>query len=139
MKPSRNQPHKLTPETPLTPGEVDTLIRLMIRHELSVYQRLYAVGLTSPGKNGRPFGVQLDPEHSACVRVTPQGWSGYAFSVPARDVLSVVERAEALYAVLEQPLKHPLACCPVAEVAPCVCDVSFRCAVHGGKCHGSHD
>jgi hypothetical protein len=30
-------------------------------------------------------------------------------------------------------------CCPKADVVPCVCEVSFRCPDHGGRCFGSHD
>ncbi len=30
-------------------------------------------------------------------------------------------------------------CCLKAEVVPCMCEVSFTCPDHGGRCFGSHD
>jgi hypothetical protein len=45
----------------------------------------------------------------------------------------------ASYAYQEVQIIAGNKCCPKAEVVPCVCEVSFRCPDHGGRCVGSHD
>jgi hypothetical protein len=109
---------------------------------LSVWQRLYAVGLTVPGANASPFEVRRSQEHSACLEILPAGYPHYQFLYrPMDDVETVVPKAEALLEAINagKALCHHRACCPVAVVSPCVCTISFSCKVHGAQCYGSHD
>ena len=139
----RNRRHpELVPAPQVPDKQITAATSVLTAQELSIYQQLYKIGLTSPGGGG-PLAVKRSIEHLACIRVFPfpehQEW-GFLVT-PADDPASVVPKAEALFSAINEKrsLVHSLACCPLAEVADCVCTASFKCAVHGSHCHGSHD
>ena len=37
------------------------------------------------------------------------------------------------------PINRDQPCCAKAKQVSCVCRVSYQCADHGTRCHGSHD
>lgn len=110
---------------------------------LAVYQRLYKVGLTSPGKGGWPFEARISVEHLACIEIVNKIEPKFNFLLgPHDDIESVVPKCEAIFASInggETGLAGSKACCSLAKTRFCVCDASFECPVHGITCHGSHD
>lgn len=140
----RNQRHPDLVPVPMPPREkLNAALLVMDQQQLAVYQRLYRIGLTSPGIDGTPFAVRRSLEHSGCVEVSPHRYPQYRFLVlPNGDDADLAGRkAEALFQAINLglPKKDPRACCPVAEITGCVCTISFKCLVHGARCHGTHD
>mgnify|MGYP001601445052 CR=1 FL=1 len=141
----RNHRHPLTPMDPPTDQAIMDACRVLTNQQLAVYQRLYAVGLTSPGSPAAPFEVQRSLTHLACLEVSlhqQYGASGYLFVIPpGADLESIVAKCERIITAVEtnqQPVS-PHACCPLATFRHCVCAISFQCELHGTKCYGTHD
>lgn len=140
----RKNARNLTPATPVCDKALSKAWKILNQQHLSVYQRLYAVGLTcaAPYGQGFPFVVERDPQAMMTIRVYPYGYESYGFWVrTAAEVETVVAKAESLFQALTQGKErvHALACCPLATYNNCVCHVSFRCDIHGFQCHGTHD
>lgn len=148
----RNRRHTLTPTDPPDYQALVDACRILSQQQLAVYQRLYAVGLTSPGHPASPFEVQRSSKHEACLEVSlnlglsilgaPLTLSGYTFLVrPGDNLNDIVPKCELIIKAVEadQQFVHTLACCPLATFRPCVCAVSFTCELHGVHCYGTHD
>lgn len=136
----------LQPVEPPNRDAISSAIGILRQQELAVYQRLFREGLTSPSMAspilGAPFDVRRDPLFASFVRITPKGYAQWAFKLgPLDDIGTALPKAEALFAAINEGRQpcHSLACCPLAVKIPCVCIASFNCALHGSKCHGSHD
>lgn len=118
--------------------------RVLNDHALAVYQILYANGLALPGDGGQ-FVISRDSPLKGgsvgnFVRVSlARDNSGYSFLV--RTPEEAFEKAGWVLAAVEAKKQKVgfRACCPLAEHTPCVCVESFKCPLHGGQCHGSHD
>ena len=133
---------RLTPASRVAVRDVMAACNVLNAQQLSIYQRLYRDGLTEPGFPAGPFGVRRSVEHLGCVEIVPLGYEAYKFlMLPAEDPELVLSRAEAMFNAInsEKPLVDLRACCPVAALQDCVCVVSFKCAIHGSRCVGSHD
>ena len=124
--------------------------------KLHFYQLLYfqQPQLTAPGSPASPFEVSFDPKAAACIRIDFNGSyhfpknPDYSFRVLPGGLDKIAETDKdvldkcrlILKASTEKKEKtHSRACCPLAEVKYCVCDISFACPLHGTACHGTHD
>lgn len=133
---------QLVPAPRISEMEVMKACNVLHAQQLAIYQRLYKVGLTQPGFPARPFGVRRSIEHLGCIEIVSGGPKEYKFLMsPREDPDLVIARAEELFDAIKSGKSSvdPRACCPVAELTPCVCVVSFKCTIHGRHCIGSHD
>lgn len=120
--------------------KIANAIKVLGDQRVSIYQELYANGLASPGNHG-PFAL------SRKQTVVGEGFhieikhvvSGFSFTSMFPE--GVVDKANQIMEAVKSGKKkvHSKACCPLAEINPCVCEISFKCPIHGGSCHGSHD
>lgn len=120
---------------------VSQACRVLHDQQLSIYQVLYVDGLTSPGSQGGQFRLRRSVEYLACVEIIPSGENHRHYGFFARSPEGVKDKvlfiAEAIK--LGKMKVHSRACCPLALIRGCVCDISFDCPVHGVQCHGTHD
>lgn len=112
-------------------------------YALAAYQLLYAVGLANC--NGGKWKTSL------AFHDYGGGFSNFVQAVGKDDIGPVYVREqtpEALYrSVVQIENAYTLgwrrtdnrACCCLAERNNCVCEISFKCPVHGKQCYGSHD
>lgn len=142
----RSRRHALIPSDPPTHQAVMDACAVLGQQQLAVYQRLYAVGLTSPGHPAAPFEVQRSRARFACIEVSlHQQYSippYYTFVLEPYETLEhVVPKCKLIIEAVEadRQLVHARACCPLATLRPCMCTVSFTCELHGVHCHGTHD
>ncbi len=141
----RHSKHNLTPANSPSMEALSAACKVLNDHQLAVYQRLYAVGLTAPGFPSSPFQIRRSIDHLACIEVSLNQRNiadNYAFKVRTlEEIDDVVRKCELIAEAADAEKKkiHSHACCPLAEFRPCVCDVSFKCPIHGSMCHGSHD
>ena len=118
-------------------------ISVLSNQAVSIYQELYAEGLTEPGGGGKfrvsrhinagfltvLLDVSLNAANSDC----------YTFTTKTPDgVLDKAHLVMEAYAAKRERC-HALACCPLAVRRSCVCTASFDCPLHGHICHGSHN
>lgn len=120
--------------------------------KLHYYQLLYTQNprMTCAGAGASPFEVLNDSVHQACIKIKFKGKSEYDFFVTPGEKQKltdgewdeqILEKCKLiLCAHKEEKQKiHPKACCGLASVRLCVCEISFECPLHGVKCYGTHD
>lgn len=119
-------------------------------YRLHFYQLLWCreTPLTQPGgaKHGRPFALKNDEEHTHCINVLCQPWSGrreeFDFTIrPDMTDEQVIRNCERILEAIQQGKQkiHSMACCALAEMSNCVCAYSFTCELHGDRHVGTHD
>jgi hypothetical protein len=126
-----------------TKEEIYRAVKTLNDHALTIYQILYANGLTAPG--GGVFKIERASHMMNSVapqlRIT---WSGKeaAFSFMTDNADDALKKAKIIVGAVEAKKFKKLssrACCPLAEHRDCVCTESFSCVLHGSQCHGTHD
>lgn len=116
-------------------------ISILEDQQLSIYQTLLKEGLTAPNKGGQ-FRVERLPGQlggaSSWLTITNNS-QPYSFTTKSPD--GVVSKCCRIVEAITGGLKKfdSRACCPLAVKQNCVCDLSFKCEIHGTKCIGSHD
>lgn len=128
-------------------GEHLTAARLKLRagelfHRLSLDERrAYIQAMLDEHPLGKEFDIVDSREHRNVLYIAPIGQpqSVYKFTTHSTDLR--LERLEIVKRALEGPRSkiHYQVCCPVAERSFCVCIISWKCALHGGGCYGTHD
>lgn len=125
-------PKPFTP-TPMTEQERAEIFAAVNRLRIAFYQPLYLHGFASPG-NGGPWKFDYELMN---VYLSDDP----SLKVFARTPEEMLDRVRLISDAIDagKVRVHSAACCPLAEFRPCACDYSFRCPVHGDKCHGTHD
>ncbi len=122
--------------------ELSKALRVLNDQRLSIYQILYADGLAEPGTAGGQFAIDREVSGGAGMSLwltITHRKSGISFK--AKSPEKVLDNARLILNAVEMKATkcHYKACCPLATIRNCVCEVSFSCPIHGSNCHGSHD
>jgi hypothetical protein len=116
--------------------ELEADFRSRLRIETAFYQPLFLHGFASPG-NGGPWVFRRDFMGPLTARLKGDDSIVVFCRTPEQTLEHVRVLSDAIDA--GKTRVHRAACCPLAEIRPCVCDISFRCPIHGDKCHGTHE
>lgn len=122
-------------------NEILLALNVLRNHQVAIYQHLYADGLTQPGGGTFNLTRHESSKHlSMWIKIYNTRQPQYWFLVKeASDEVCQKARLILEHIKSGKSCTHPKACCPMAEITNCVCDVSFKCPLHDQTCHGSHD